>query len=161
MCCELQSTPPLFQMVFHLDVHYSSGKVVAGEPAENAGNLHSYCPQELRTPTTDQSSERSRICAKGKPKSLIGFLIERSPPSGSPCQKDTLNENIEMYKNSSHGFLNSGPAWRYSDAQQCSVGATLSQCFGAVHRVLVYGGLGGGREEMCLSSDWHSGNRHS
>ena len=52
-------------MVFHLDVHYTSGKVVAGGAvAENAGNLHSYCPQELRTPTSNQSSERTRICAE-------------------------------------------------------------------------------------------------
>ena len=68
----------LFKMVFHLDVHYSSGKVVAGGAvAENAGNLHSYCPQELRTPTSHQSSERTRICAE-----VNIFIWEQMFPDG-------------------------------------------------------------------------------
>ena len=75
MCCE---STALFKMVFHLDVHYSSGKVVAGGAvAENAGNLHSYCPQELRTPTSNQSSEKTRICAE-----VNIFIREQMFPDG-------------------------------------------------------------------------------
>ena len=75
------------------------------------------------------------------------------------------SKNLQICEDDS-GFLTSGPARQYSDVQQCRVEAPQSfvevvlasaqVLASALHWCIV--ALG---EEMCLSSDWHSGNRHS
>ena len=136
--------------------------------AENAGNLHSYCPQELRTPTTHQSSERTPICA-GKTQNLREpiatsdksdqhrYFEWKLPNTEKPSLKVfwalALHGDIPMSNNAVLGPHLKPTLW-------CSALCSGVWCKGAV--ALVYrAGLGGGREEMCLSSDWHSGNRHS
>ena len=127
--------PLLFQIVSpagdHLDVHYSSGKVVASggklRKPENAGNLHSYCP--ARTPHSHYWPEFRKVFG-GK---NFGFPIDRLAlyTHRQPMTNLTSNKDLKT-------FVSSVPAWRYSDGQQCSVEATTwlwcsSQFSGAWH----------------------------
>ena len=101
------------------------------------------------------------LCAKRNPKTV--FLRDlHFQPLTNIINTDTMSKNIQIHNKKTfvQCFMSSGSAWRYSDVQQCSVGATAQAVNSGVwHSCMLL--LGWGREEMCLSSDWHSGNRHS